>query len=112
MTVPQITSHSAGTTHRTRLVRVLELANRNREQKLTLSALVKLCDSPELGIKIVTTQGAPNYKVRGLSWVESVTGDRQPGGAFPGRFKGSEALTADGLRSLLNYLAATEQVAQ
>lgn len=105
MTVPQITSHSAGIKNRTRLVPFVDIANRVLEQKVTLEHVVKAADG--LDVPIVTTQGQRNRQVEALSWAHSVTGDPIPGGPYPARFKGTEAFTRDGAISLLNYLQAT-----
>ena len=105
MTVPQITSHSAGISHRTRLVPFVEHANRVVEQKVTLRQVIDLADGLE--IQIVKTQGRVNRQVEALSWAHSVTGDPTPAGEFPGRFSGTEAFTRDDAISLLNYLQAT-----
>lgn len=105
MTVTSLTSLPAGTKNRTRLVPALELLSSILGQKLTLIELVNLCDGLE--VPIVTTQGQPNHAVRALSWTGSVKTDDLPAGTFPGRFKGTEALTRDGLVSLVNYLSAT-----
>jgi len=96
LTVPQLAGHLTGTTDRTRLPAVLVIANQYAAQKMTMRHLIDLLDG--LNIPIVRKQGAPAWQVRAL-------GD--PDGPFPGRFNGAEALTADGLQSLVNYLTAT-----
>jgi hypothetical protein len=96
LTVPQIAGHSTGSSNRTRLAQVPDIAFRQCGIRPTLKQCVDICDG--LNISIVRKQGAPAWAVRAL-------GD--PDGPFPGRFNGTEALTADGLQSLLNYLNAT-----
>lgn len=96
MTVPQIAGRSASTGNRTRLPQVMDIAFRHCGVRLTPKALVDLLIGLE--IPIVRKQGAPAWAFRAL-------GD--PDGPYPGQFKGSEALTDDGLQTLLNYLSAT-----
>ncbi|MEY4371430.1 MAG: hypothetical protein RL219_199 [Actinomycetota bacterium] len=96
MTHHTITDQTAGTGHRTRLAKIPDIAFRHCGVRLTHKAVVDLCDG--LNIQFVRKQGAPAWAVRAL-------GD--PDGPFPGRFNGTEALTDDGLTSLLNYLSAT-----
>jgi hypothetical protein len=91
-----LTSRTTGTGNRTRIPKVIDIAFCHCGVRLTPKALVELCDS--LNIELVRKQGAPAWSVRAL-------GD--PDGPFPGRFNGTEALTDDGLTSLLNYLGAT-----
>lgn len=96
MTVPQLAGHSTGTNDRTRLPAVLGIANRYAAKKMTMRHLVELLDG--LNIPIVRKQGAPAWQVRALG---------ESDGPFPGRFNGTEAITNDGVQSLVNYLTAT-----
>jgi hypothetical protein len=90
------TGHSTGTEHRTRLPKVLGIAREKSGHLLTPKQLVELLDG--LDIPIVRKQGAPAWQFRALGAND---------GPYPGRFNGTEALTDDGLTSLLNYLDAT-----
>jgi len=96
LTVPQLAGHSTGKSDRTRLPKVLGIANGLAAQKMTMRHLIDLLDG--LNIPIVRKQGAPAWVVRALGEAD---------GPWPGRFNGTEALTADGLQSLVNYLTAT-----
>ena len=99
MTVPKVAGHSTGTTNRTRLPKVIDIAFRHCDVRLTPATLADLLIGLE--IPIVRKQGAPAWSIRAL-------GD--PNGPYPGQFNGTEALTDDGLQSLLNYLTATKPV--
>jgi hypothetical protein len=96
LTVPQIAGKSAGIGNRTRLPKVMDIAFRQCDVRLTPKALADLLIG--LNIPIVRKQGAPAWAFRAL-------GD--PDGPYPGQFNGTEALTDDGLTALLNYLSAT-----
>jgi hypothetical protein len=96
LTVPQLAGHSTGTNDRTRLLAVLGIANQYAAKKMTMRHLVDVLDG--LNIAIDRKQGTPAWQVRALG---------ESDGPFPGRFNGTEAITNDGVQSLVNYLTAT-----
>ena len=96
MTVPQLAGHSTGKTNRTRLPAVMDIAFRHYGVRLTPRTLADLLIGLE--IPIVRKQGAPAWAFRALG---------ESDGPYPGQFNGTEALTDDGLTTLLNYLGAT-----
>lgn len=103
MTVPKVAGHSTGTTNRTRLPKVIDIAFRHCGVRPELADVVRICD--DLNVPFGFKQGQPSESVVRLSWTDrSRTVEAGP---FPGRFRGTEALTADGLQIVLNYLSAT-----
>jgi len=83
-------------TRNTVLPAVVDIAFRHCGVRLTPKALADLLIGLE--IPIVRKQGAPAWAFRALG---------ESDGPYPGQFNGTEALTDDGLTTLLNYLGAT-----
>lgn len=103
MTVPQSVNRTADSTDRTRLNRLPDIAFRHCGVRVQLVDIVQICDGLE--VPFVFKQGQPADAVVRLSWTDRTF--REEAGPFPRRFRGTEALTDDGLRSVLNYLSAT-----